>query len=122
MNAAELMARYQVDVASAYHTIQETIADGEFAKKQGTILLTGGGLALQPYAGYLPLSMDKAALRAIAFALHDALKPQGIFVGTVTVCDTIGGSDFFAPANIAESFWKMYCERNEREIVYADVK
>ncbi len=117
MDGAELMRHYQVDVASAYHCVQQ-VADEEFGKKNGVILLTGGGLALCPSAAYLPLSLDKAALRAMTYALHEELKPKGIFVGTVTVCGLIGGDEFFAPSRIAETYWKMYCERKECETVY----
>lgn len=115
----ELMKHYQVDVVSAYHSICQ-IVDEEFRRKKGTIILTGGGLALFPNAAYLPLSLDKSALRAMAYALHEKLKPQGIFVGTVTICGSIGGSDFFAPMRIAESYWKMYNERSEWELVYTE--
>lgn len=113
----ELMRHYQVDVASAYHCIR-CVADEDFAAKKGSIILTGGGLALHPSTAYLPLSLDKAALRAMVYALHEDLTPKGIFIGTVTVCGAIGGDDFFAPSRIAESYWKMYNERSECEIVY----
>lgn len=119
MDSCELLRRYQVDVASAYHCIGQ-VANGTFGQKHGTIILTGGGLALYPSASYLPLSLDKAALRAMAYALHEELKSQGIFVGTVTVCGAIGGDGFFAPSRIAESYWKMYNERSECEIVYME--
>lgn len=119
IDCEELMRRYQVDVASAYHCICQ-IVDEEFGQKKGTILVTGGGLAFYPSAVYLPLSLDKAALRAMVYALHEALKPRDIFVGTVTVCGAIGGDGFFAPSRIAESYWKMYNERVECEIVYAE--
>lgn len=65
-------------VAGAYNCIK--LADtAEFAEKHGAILITGGGLALQPYAGYLPLSMDKAALRAMVQALTSVLNDKGIY-------------------------------------------
>lgn len=114
----ELMRHYQVDVASAYHCTCQ-IADEEFGQKKGTIILTGGGLALYPHAAYLPLSLDKAALRAMVYALHEEMKSRNIFIGTVTVCGTIGDNDFFAPSRIAESYWKMYNERGKCETVYA---
>lgn len=119
IDGKELMRRYQVDVVSAYHCICQ-VADEEFSRKKGTILVTGGGLALYPSAAYLPLSLDKAALRAMVYALHEALKPQDIFVGTVTVCGAIGGDGLFAPSRIAESYWKMYNERGACETVYAE--
>lgn len=116
---SELLRRYQVDVASAYHCISQVVNE-EFEQKKGAIMLTGGGLALYPNAAYLPLSLDKAALRAMAYALHEELKPQGIFVGTVTVCGAIGGNGFFAPSRIADSYWTIYNERGECETVYAE--
>lgn len=119
IDCEELMRRYQVDVASAYHCLCQ-VADEEFSQKRGTFLVTGGGLALYPSAAYLPLSLDKAALRAMVYALHEALKPRDIFVGTVTVCGAIGGDGFFAPSRIAESYWKMYNERGACETVYAE--
>lgn len=117
MDSAELMRHYQVDVASAYACVRKVVTD-EFAKKNGTIILTGGGLATHPTAGFIPLSLDKAALRTLAYILHDELKPQGIFVGTVTVCGSIGIDTYFAPAQIAEAYWQMYNERGVCEIRY----
>ena len=64
------------------------------------------------------LSMDKGALRGLALSMHNELSPKGIFVGTVMVCGVIGGSEHFAPANIAEKFWRMYKERGEWEVRY----
>lgn len=120
IDGKELMHRYQVDVVSAYHCICQVVDDEEFGQKKGTILVTGGGLALYPSVAYLPLSLDKAALRAMVYALHEALKPRNIFVGTVTVCGAIGGDGFFAPSRIAESYWRMYNERGACETVYTE--
>lgn len=117
MDGAELMRRYQIDVASAY-TCTRLLANEEFAKKNGIVIFTGGGLATHPVAQFIPLSIDKAALRALAYVLHDELAPRGIFVGTVTVCGTIGLGTYFAPARIAEAYWQMYEERGACEIRY----
>lgn len=112
-----LIDRYVVDVAGAYNCIK--LADvEEFAEKKGAVLVTGGGLALHPYAGYLPLSMDKAALRAMVQALSPVLKEKGIYLGTVQVTGTIGSNDFYAPKTIAEEFWKLYTEQETSEIVH----
>ncbi|MCM1083915.1 MAG: SDR family NAD(P)-dependent oxidoreductase [Clostridium sp.] len=112
-----LVERYTVDVAGAYNCIR-LVDTEEFAVKHGAILVTGGGLALQPYAGYLPLSMDKAALRAMVQALSPVMKEKGIYLGTVQVTGTIGSDDFFAPKTIAEEFWKLYTEQDTFEIVH----
>lgn len=117
MTSAELMRHYQADVASAWHCAR-LVVDEEFEKKRGAIIFTGGGLATHPLASFTPLSIDKAALRTLAYLLHDELKPKGIYVGTVTVCGTIGIDAYFAPARMAETYWQMYNERGVCEVRY----
>lgn len=117
ISARTLMERYTADVAGAYNCIR-LVDTEEFAAKNGAILITGGGLALHPYAGYLPLSMDKAALRAMVQALSPVLKEKGIYLGTVQVTGTIGSNDFYAPQTIAEEFWKLYDQRETPEIIH----
>lgn len=112
-----LMKRYQVDVAGAYHAIQQVLGK-EFSRKSGTILVTGGGLSLYPMDEYLPLSMDKAALRVMCIALHNKLKAQNVYVGTLTVTDEIKPGGKCDPALLAEDFWKLYAERKECEMVH----
>ena len=113
-DAELLMRRYQVDVAGAYHAIQQVLGEA-FSKKNGAILVTGGGLGLYPMDEFLPLSMDKAALRAMCIALHNKLKEQNVYVGVLTVTDSIVPGGKCDPALLAEDFWKMYVERGECE-------
>ena len=113
---AVLRDRYQVDVVGAYHCIQQ-IATEEFAKKNGSILVTGGGLAMYPSADYLPLSMDKAALRAMVQALHPGMQEKGIFLGLLTVCNVIMEGSTCAPDILADKYWQQYTERKDWEIV-----
>jgi short-subunit dehydrogenase len=117
VNSEKLVKHFQIDVAGAYHCVQQ-IASDEFGKKNGTIILTGGGLALYPNPAFTPLSIDKAALRAMAFILHEELKPQGIFVGTVTIAGAITPDTPFAPELIAEKYWDMYNDRQEKEVLF----
>ena len=116
IDTALLRSRYQVDVVGAYNTIQ-TIATDEFAGKQGAILITGGGLAMYPSVEYLPLSMDKAALRAMVQALHPVMKEKGIFLGTLTVCNAIMPGSTCAPEILAEKYWDLYTKRENWEVV-----
>ena len=98
------MTHFAADVAGAYNCIK-LLDNEEFAKKKGSILITGGGFAMHPYAGFLPLSMDKAALRAMVQALAQ-------------VTNVIGSNDQFAPLTIAEEFWKLYTKQETNEIIY----
>lgn len=117
ITAETLLARYAADTAGAYHCVR-LAATESFAKKGGAILITGGGFALSPSAAYLPLSMDKAALRAMVLALAPALKARGIYLGTVQVTGVIGGSERFMPETIARKFLELYDARDAAELVY----
>lgn len=112
-----LMKRYQTDVAGAYHAIQQVLCK-EFSEKKGAVLVTGGGLSLYPMDDYLPLSMDKAALRAMCIALHNKLKKQNVYVGTLTVTGVIAPGEKCDPVLLAEDFWKLYTDRAECEMVH----
>lgn len=116
-----LVEHFKADVAGAY-TTASCFADEKFSEKKGAIIFTGGGLAMYPADGFLPLSIDKAALRTLAYILHDKYKKQGIFVGIVEVCGTINGSPYFSADNIAESYWKMYLNRDKCEYAYETPK
>lgn len=111
------MEHYQADVAGAYNAVKLVLTD-EFAAKKGALLVTGGGLALQPYIDYLPLSMDKAALRAMVQALVPEMEEKGVYIGTVQVTGRIGSNEHFSPQSIAEKFWELYEKRETHEIVY----
>ena len=117
LDAKTLLDRYAADVAGAYNCVKTAVTD-DFSAKSGALLITGGGLALQPYAGYLPLSMDKAALRAMVQALAPDLKEKGVYIGTVQVTGVIGSNEYYAPKAIAEKFWELYSGRKTNEIVY----
>lgn len=112
----ELVEHYKTDVAGAYHAIQQVLGK-EFSEKKGTILITGGGLSLNPKNEYLPLSMDKAALRAMCYALHEDLKKQNVFLATLTVTGLIAPGEKCDPKILAEDFWKLYTERKKLEII-----
>lgn len=117
IDAQTLVDHYITDVAGVYNCIK-LVDTLEFAEKHGAILITGGGLSIQPFADYLPLSMDKAALRAMVQALAPVFKEKGIYIGTVQVTGLIGSNEHFAPKTIAEEFWKLYIKQATNEIIY----
>lgn len=117
LSASDLVEHFKVDVAGAY-TAVKSVVNENFAAKKGAVIFTGGGLAMYPVDGFLPLSIDKAALRALAYILHNRYEKDGIFVGTVTICGTINGDDYFASDNIAELYWQMFSNRDKCEYAY----
>lgn len=117
LSSAILLQRYQIDVASAHHCVRQVL-NGDLAKKKGAIFFTGGGLALHPRPKFLSLSTNKSALRTMALLLHEELKPQGIYVGTVTINGPIDPKTKFAPDKIAQTYWDLYKKRDKAEVIY----
>jgi NAD(P)-dependent dehydrogenase (short-subunit alcohol dehydrogenase family) len=80
------------------------------AAGRGTILFTGGGLALHPEfgAGIASLTAGKSALRGLAYAMAKELAPENIHVATVTVAGTIAPATAFDPDLIAERYLALH--------------
>jgi short-subunit dehydrogenase len=87
----------------------QAVASKMSERDSGTILLTGGGFALQPHPDYLSLSIGKAAIRALAHGLFESFKDKGIHVATVTVATFINPGSENAAA-VAERFWQLHTE------------
>lgn len=84
------------------------LAPAMIAKGHGTLLFTGGGLALYPSPQAPSLSVGKAGIRALALILAEELAPKGIRVGTVTIAGTVAAGTAFAPEKIAETFMLLH--------------
>jgi short-subunit dehydrogenase len=118
--AAQLAADFQVNVVGALVSAQCVIADMKAAHR-GTILFTGGGLALEPEPSYSSLSVGKAGLRSLAFSLHKELASFDIHVATVTICGPVQEGTRFNPGRIAEVFFELHRQpvgKWDREFVY----
>ena len=113
----ELAARYQIDVAGGLCAAQQVIP-AQRVRGEGSILFTGGGLALHPMAQFTSISVHKAALRTLAITLHEELRDAGIYVGVVNIKGNIGADAYYAPAKIAEVFYRMYTSKTETEVTY----
>lgn len=98
----------RVNVTGALAAIKAALACME-QRGAGTILLTGGGLALSPNADLLTLSVGKAALRATAQALFEPAKKSGIHIASVTVAKLISAGSPEA-SEVASMFWELYTQ------------
>lgn len=78
----------------------------------GSILVTGGGLALAPhYGGAVPaLAAGKAAVRALVHAAAPEFAARGIHLGTVTIAGQVAPGGSFDPDRIAEVFAALHAE------------
>ena len=88
MSPEEFVQRYQADVAGAVCAVQQVVPSMK-EKKEGTILFTGGGLALET---------------------------DGIYIGIVNIKGNIGSDNYYSPENIAKVFYQLYEEKNTVEI------
>lgn len=117
LQSSDLMEHYQVDVASALHSAN-LVLPNQIEKGKGAVIFTGGGFALYPMAEYTCVSIGKAALRALAFALSQEVKDKGVYVGIVTIMGSIAPGTRYDPADIAEKYWEIYEKQEDVEYVF----
>ena len=117
ISSEEMITHFKTDVVGAQLSARKVIPSMR-NQKDGAILFTGGLFGVYPnaYHEFACMSMDKAALRQLAQMLNEELKDDGIFVGIVNIMGVVGDNDRFSPANIAESYWKLYSAQNSFEI------
>jgi short-subunit dehydrogenase len=115
-----LSADMTVNVTSALAAVREARALMA-PRGAGTILLTGGGLGVEPSPAFLTLSVGKSALRAAAKSLFEPLRAQGVHIATVTVSTLVGPGSPQAE-QVADTFWRLHDQAKDRwtwEAVYA---
>jgi NAD(P)-dependent dehydrogenase (short-subunit alcohol dehydrogenase family) len=112
LDPAQLQADLRVNVGSALAAARWALPAMRQAGR-GTLLFTGGGLALRPQAGLASASLGKAALRSLALSLAQELEPEGIHAATVTVCGFVQPGTPFAPELIAQEFWELHLQKRE---------
>ncbi|MFJ6573375.1 SDR family NAD(P)-dependent oxidoreductase [Streptomyces sp. NPDC091292] len=102
----------------AARTVLPLLRDG-----RGSLLFTGGGLALDPSPEWTSLSVGKAALRAYVQTLHKQQQGSGVHVTTVTIAGYIGGEDpRFAPRSLAKAYLELHHQPQaqwQAELLYA---
>ncbi|WP_306350777.1 SDR family NAD(P)-dependent oxidoreductase [Flavobacterium sp. '19STA2R22 D10 B1'] len=110
-----LVNDFTLNVANALHSLQ--CVHNDLKDRKGAFLLSGGGLSLFPHSQYGSLAIGKASIRNLAFQLNKRLKPENIFVGTVTIAGSIEeNSKTHSPAILANKFWELLQHRSEAEI------
>ncbi|MDN6279895.1 MAG: SDR family oxidoreductase [Psychroflexus sp.] len=112
---ASLSEDFKVGVLSALDAVQTVFED--LKENQGTVLLTGGGLAIHPNPEMGSVCMGKAALRNLGFQLNTTLEKDNIYAGMLTICDQIKeDSTTHSPKILADKFWQLHENRSEAEI------
>lgn len=91
-----------INVAAGLHTIRAAV--NIFGNAGGSILVTGGGLAITPHADYASLGIGKAALRNLVEGLSAPLAERGIRIGVATVAALVAPGSKEA-ADVADLLW-----------------
>lgn len=107
-----LQRDHQVNILSALSCIQWALP-AMAAGGRGTILFSGGGLALSPKPLEGAPALGKAAQRSLALSLAQELAPEGIHVATVTLAGWLQPGTPFSPEVAAEAFWALHMEPRE---------
>lgn len=82
------------------------------ARGAGTILFTGGGLALHPEhgVGVASLVAGKAALRGLTHVLARELASDGVHVASVTIAGQVAPGTALDPDTIAEHYLALHMQ------------
>ncbi|MBM7579354.1 SDR family NAD(P)-dependent oxidoreductase [Jeotgalibacillus terrae] len=118
MDPIEFASDLQVDVIGALTAFQTAAA---FMEEGSSILFTGGGLGVKPMKKFTSVSVGKAAIRALALAVHQELKSQDIYAGTLTINGFVREGTTFSPDLIAERLYEMSEQRKEAEWTFDKV-
>ena len=85
----------------------------------GTVIVTTGGGSISPAPFLGNINIAAAGLRNWTLNLHNALKDKGVYVAHVAITALIGGGHPDAePAIIAQSYAKLYDDRQDAELHY----
>ncbi len=118
LTGKELIDDLQTNVIGALEVVKQLLP-AMVGRNQGTLLFTGSGSGIKPWAENASLSVGKAALRMFALSLAAEFGGTGVRVAMVTVAGSIGGSERFMPAQIAESYWDVHTgQQAGPEVVY----
>jgi short-subunit dehydrogenase len=111
---------FRINVVGAIIAVQEVLPH-MLKKKKGSILITGGGLSINPYYEFSSLGIGKAGIRNYAHSLAQELEGSGIHVATITINGMVKKGTKFDPDKIAEEFWRVHNQKKsdwETEILY----
>lgn len=102
-----VLSAFRSNVLGAHHAAR-TLAPAMMARGRGTILLTGGVLAFDPWIEWGVTAMGKAALRSLGHSLHKELRPHGIHVATVAIHGTMRPGSPYAHDKVAAAYLALH--------------
>jgi short-subunit dehydrogenase len=110
----EALADLNVNIVAPLAAAQ-AVLPAMIERGRGSIVFTGGGLALDP-TGWLPaasLAIGKAGIRSLSQTLNEEMAPKGVHVGTVTIAGAIEPGTAFSPGKIADAYWAFVADASK---------
>ena len=120
LDGERLVEAFRSNVVGALVASQQVLPQMQ-TTGSGTMLFTGGGLALSPWPQAAALAVGKAGLRNLVYSLAAELEPAGIHVATVTIAGMVQPGTEFDPERIADVYWQLHSEPRgkwQREIIF----
>ncbi len=116
LTASEALDDFSIIVGGAISSAKRIV---EIFRRQGkgSVLITGGGVAINPSLQSASMSLSKAALRNYTLNLASELKETGIFAGIITITRPVKKNTGCSSEIVAETFYRMFKEKNEHEII-----
>lgn len=108
VGAEQMVRELRVDVVGLLVAAQKVVPH---MTAGGSILVTGGGLALEPWPKMASLAVGKAAVRSLALSLHKELAPRNIHAATITIAGLVEKGTKFDPDAIAGIFWELHLQK-----------
>ncbi|MGW1762387.1 SDR family NAD(P)-dependent oxidoreductase [Streptomyces mirabilis] len=100
----------------------QAVLPGMLEAQSGTLLLTTGGGAIDPYPMLATINIAQAGQRNYAINLHNPLADEGIYAANVAINLMIGADapevvPHRAPDEIALDYWNLHSSRTQAEHV-----
>ena len=111
---------FDLAVAGLLTAVQAALPDLK-AAKDGALLVTNGaygeiGATFDAYALASKaegVALGNAAKAKLVGLLAARLKGEGVYVGEVTIGGTVGPAPMIPTQRVAETFWRLYADRDE---------
>jgi len=110
-SAESVVSDLTINIGAAFVATHEA-ARGMLRRSNGTILFTGGALALNPHPDYLSLGVGKAGIRNLVYGLFNSFKERGVHIASVTV-GTLVAAGSRETHEIADAFWHLHSAPRE---------
>lgn len=109
---AVLMADLEANLLAPLDAVRWALPAMQAAGR-GCVLITGGGLGLDPKPSLASSSLGKALQRHLALLLDGELRETGIRVATLTICGFVQPGTPLSPELVADALWGLQAQETD---------